>query len=207
VARGFQQTQGPDYDETYAPVAHMTTVRTLIAVAASSSWTISQMDVKNAFLNGDLREEVYMHPPPGVDTPSGHVCRLRRALYGLKQATRAWFERFISVITATGFSSSEHDPALFVHISPKGRTLLLLYVDDMLTTGDNSEHISHVKQHLILVRNFRCLIWVHLAISWVLKFSRLQKVLICLNPSIYKIFSIDLELLILGQLQHQWIFI
>ncbi|AQK68041.1 putative tRNA (guanine(26)-N(2))-dimethyltransferase 2 [Zea mays] len=126
----------------------MTTVRTLIAVAASSSWTISQMDVKNAFLNGDLQEEVYMHPPPGVDTPSGHVCRLRRALYGLKQAPRAWFERFISVITAAGFSSSEHDPALFVHVSPKGRTLLLLYVDDMLITGDNSEHISHVKLHL-----------------------------------------------------------
>jgi hypothetical protein len=148
VARGFQQTQGLDYDETFAPVAHMTTVRTLIAVAASSSWTISQMDVKNAFLNGDLQEEVYMHPPPGVDTPSGHVCRLRRALYGLKQAPRAWFERFISVITAAGFSSSEHDPALFVHVSPKGRTLLLLYVDDMLITGDNLEHICHVKQHL-----------------------------------------------------------
>jgi hypothetical protein len=71
VARGFQQTQGLDYDETFAPVAHMTTVRTLIAVAVSSSWTISQMDVKNAFLNDDLHEEVYMHPPPGVDTPSG----------------------------------------------------------------------------------------------------------------------------------------
>jgi hypothetical protein len=146
VARGFQQTQGLDYDETFAPVAHMTTIQTLIAVAASSSWTISQMDVKNAFLNGDL-QEVYMHPPPGVDTPSGHVCRLRRALYGLKQAPRAWFERFISVITAAGFSSSEHDLA-FLFMSPKGRTLLLLYVDDMLITGDNSEHISHVKQHL-----------------------------------------------------------
>jgi hypothetical protein len=92
VARGFQQTQGLDYDETFAPVAHMTTVRTLIAVAASSSWSISKMDVKNAFLNGDLHEEVYMHPPPGVDTPSGHVCRLRRTLYGLKQAPHAWFE-------------------------------------------------------------------------------------------------------------------
>jgi hypothetical protein len=126
----------------------MTTVRTLIAVVASSSWTISQMDVKNAFLNGDLHEEVYMHPPPGVDTPAGHVCRLRRTLYGLKQAPRAWFERFIFVITVAGFYSSEHDPALFVHVSPKGRTLLLLYVDDMLITGDNSEHISHVKQHL-----------------------------------------------------------
>jgi hypothetical protein len=80
-ARGFQQTQGLDYDETFAPVAHMTIVRTLIAVAASSSWTLSQMDVKNVFLHGDLHEEVYMHPPPGVDAPSGHVCRLRHALY------------------------------------------------------------------------------------------------------------------------------
>ena len=81
VARGFQQTQGRDYEETFAPVAHMTTVRTMIAVAASRSWTISQMDVKNAFLHGELHEEVYMHPPPGVDVPSGQVCRLRRALW------------------------------------------------------------------------------------------------------------------------------
>jgi hypothetical protein len=77
VARGFQQTKGLDYDET--PVAHMTIVLTLITVAASSSWTISQMDIKNAFLHVDLREEVYVHPPLGVDAPSGHVCRLRRA--------------------------------------------------------------------------------------------------------------------------------
>jgi hypothetical protein len=148
VARGFQQTQGEDYDETFAPVAHMTTVRTFLAVAAASSWTVSQMDVKNAFLHGDLNEEVYMHPPPGVDTPSGHVCRLRKALYGLKQAPRAWFERFANVIQAAGFSPSDHDPTLFVHLSPQGRTLLLLYVDDMLITGDNPDHISQVKKYL-----------------------------------------------------------
>ena len=148
VARGFQQTKGHDYDETFAPVAHMTTVRTLIAVAASCSWTISQMDVKNAFLHGDLHEEVYMQLPPGVDAPPGYVCRLRRALYGLKQAPRAWFERFVSVILAAGFSQSDHDPALFIHLSPRGRTLLLLYVDDMLITGDDVEHISHVKKQL-----------------------------------------------------------
>jgi len=148
VARGFQQTQGRDYEETFAPVAHMTTVRTMIAVAASRSWTISQMDVKNAFLHGELHEEVYMHPPPGVDVPSGQICRLRRALYGLKQAPRAWYERFVSVITEAGFSPSPHDPALFIHTSSRGRTLLLLYVDDMLITGDDAEHISLVKRHL-----------------------------------------------------------
>jgi hypothetical protein len=126
----------------------MTTVRTLLAVAASSSWAISQMDVKNAFLHGDLNEEVYMQPPPGVDAPPGFVCRLRRALYGLKQAPRAWFERFVSVIKTAGFTPSDHDPALFIHISPRGRTLLLLYVDDILITGDDVENISLVKQQL-----------------------------------------------------------
>lgn len=106
------------------------------------------MDVKNAFLHGDLYEEVYLQPPPGVDAPSGYVYRLRHALYGLKQAPHAWFERFVSVIQAAGFSPSEHDPALFIHLSPRGRTLLLLYVDDMLITGDDVDHISHVKRHL-----------------------------------------------------------
>ncbi|XP_052167948.1 uncharacterized mitochondrial protein AtMg00810-like [Oryza glaberrima] len=106
------------------------------------------MDVKNAFLHGDLYEEVYLQPPPGVDAPSGYVYRLRHALYGLKQAPHAWFERFVSVMQAAGFSPSEHDPALFIHLSPRGRTLLLLYVDDMLITGDDVDHISHVKRHL-----------------------------------------------------------
>jgi hypothetical protein len=72
---------------------------------------------KNAFLRGDLHE-VYMHPPSRVDAPSGHVCRLRRALYALKQAPRAWFERFVFVIKFVGLSSSDHDPALFIYISP-----------------------------------------------------------------------------------------
>jgi hypothetical protein len=148
VARGFQQTQGYDYDETYAPVAHMTTVRILIVVAASKSCNIDQMDVKNAFLHGDLHQVVYMQPPPGVNAPPGHVCRLRHALYGLKQAHVLWFERFVAVIRAAGFSQSDHDPALFVHLPPRGRTLLLLYVDDMLIIGYDIDHINHVKQQL-----------------------------------------------------------
>ena len=148
VARGFQQEHGRDYDETFAPVAHMTTVRTLLAVASVREWPISQLDVKNAFLNGELREDVYMRPPPGYSVPEGMVCHLRRSLYGLKQAPRAWFQRFASVVTAAGFSASAHDPALFVHVSPRGRTLLLLYVDDMLITGDDPQYIAFVKARL-----------------------------------------------------------
>jgi hypothetical protein len=126
----------------------MTTIRNLIAVAATSSWTLSQMDVKNAFLHGDLQEDVYMHPPPGVQLPPGYVCHLRRALYGLKQAPRAWFARFSSVVIAAGFTPSDHDPALFVHTSSRGRTLILLYVDDMLITGDDPDYIAFVKARL-----------------------------------------------------------
>ncbi|KAJ9539986.1 hypothetical protein OSB04_026492 [Centaurea solstitialis] len=88
VAKGYSQQYGMDYDETFAPVAKMTTVRTLIVVASIRQWKICQMDVKNAFFNGDLHEEVYMTPPPGVPHKSGEVCRLRKALYGLKQAPR-----------------------------------------------------------------------------------------------------------------------
>jgi len=88
-----------------------------------------------------------MQPPPGYSVPAGMVCRLRRSLYGLKQAPRAWFEHF-SVIISAGFKPSDHDPALFVHTSSRGRTLLLLYVDDMIITGDDSQFIDLVKMRL-----------------------------------------------------------
>jgi hypothetical protein len=106
------------------------------------------VDVKNAFLRGDLREEVYMHPPPGVEVPPVHVCHLRCALYGLKQAPCAWFQQFSSVVTAIGLTPSEHDPALFIHTSPHGRTLILFYVDDMLITRDDPNYIAFVKECL-----------------------------------------------------------
>ena len=106
------------------------------------------MDVKNTFFNGDLEEEVYMKPPPGYDHPPNKVCRLRRALYGLKQAPRAWFAKFSTTLSKIHFSSSPHDTALFLRKTDHGVVLLLLYVDDMIITGDDSSGIETVKQFL-----------------------------------------------------------
>ena len=95
------------------------------------------MDVKNAFLNGDLSEEVYMQPPPGLSVESNKICHLRRALYGLKQALRAWFVKFSSIIFSLGYTASPYDSALFLHRTDKCTILLLLYVDDMIITSDD----------------------------------------------------------------------
>jgi hypothetical protein len=135
VARGFQQDQGHDYDDTFAHVAHMTTIHTLLAVTSIREWSISELDMKIVFLNCELREDVYMRPSPGYSVLEGMVCHIRRSLYDLKWAPRAWFPR-------------THDPALFVHVSPHGRTLLLLYVDDMIITGNDPKYIAFVKVHL-----------------------------------------------------------
>ena len=150
VAKGYSQKYGMDYEETFAPVAKMTTVRTLIAVSSIRQWKIYQMDVKNAFLNGDLREEVYMSPPPAIAHQPGEVCRLRKALYGLKQAPRAWFEKFSTVITTLGFRASNHDSALFVRCTSAGRIILSLYVDDMIITGDDHDGIESLKRDLAI---------------------------------------------------------
>jgi hypothetical protein len=126
----------------------LTTIHTLLVVASVWGWFISQLDVKNTFFNSELREDVYMRPPSVYYVHEGIVCHLRHSLYGLKQAPRTWFQRFTSVITAAGFSASAHDLTLFVHVSPRGRTLLLLYVDDMIITGDDPEYITFVKARL-----------------------------------------------------------
>ena len=106
------------------------------------------MDVKNAFLNGDLSEEVYIQPPPGFSHPPDKVCRLRRAFYGLKQAPRAWFAKFSSTVSRLGYSLSFYDSTLFLCRTGKGIILLLLYVDDMIITGDDLSEIQELKDFL-----------------------------------------------------------
>ena len=151
IARGFTQEYGIDYEETFALVARLSFVRTLITISVARKWPLFQMDVKNVFLNGEISEEVYMKLPPGYSHPPGfphRVCRLRRTLYGLKQAPRAWFEKFNSIICQHVFSGSSFDTTLFLRRSDHGITILLLYVDDMIIIGNDKQGIQDLKHFL-----------------------------------------------------------
>ena len=132
-------------------MARLSSVRTLISISTTRKWPLFQMDVKNAFLNGELSEEVYMKLPPGYSHPpvfSHRVFQLRRALYGLKQAPQAWFAKFNSTISQHGFSGSSFYTALFLRRSDHDITILLLYVDDMIITGDDMQGIQDLKHFL-----------------------------------------------------------
>ena len=99
VAKGFTQTYGIDYNETFAPIAKLNTIRVLLSLAANLDWELHQIDVKNAFLNGELEEEVYMVQPPGFEEKTPNiVCKLNKSLYGLKQSPQAWFNHFSKVV-------------------------------------------------------------------------------------------------------------
>jgi hypothetical protein len=151
VAKGYTQTYGIDYHETFSPVAKLNTVRVLLSVAANLDWPLHQFDVKNAFLHGDLKEEVYMDIPPGyMSSSTGIVCRLQRALYGLKQSPRAWFGRFSMAMRKYGFQQSNSDHTLFLKRRQGKITALIIYVDDMIITGDDSEEIYRLEKHLAM---------------------------------------------------------
>jgi hypothetical protein len=150
VAKGFTQTHGIDYMETFSPVAKLNTVRVLLSLAANLDWPLHQLDVKNAFLHGDLDEEVYMDIPPGCtgSAETKIVCKLERALYGLKQSPRAWFGRFSSAMRKYGYHQSNSDHTLFLKHRQSKVTALIVYVDDMIITGDDAEEISRLQEQL-----------------------------------------------------------
>ena len=147
VAKGFTQEYKIDYEETFAPVARISFVHAFLAVIATSKWALFQMDVKNAFLNWNLSEEVYMQPPLGLSIEAKKVFHLRRALYGLKQALQTWFAKFNSSISRLGYIFNHYDFALFLRRIAKG-TLLLLYVDDMIIIGDDLSGIQELNDFL-----------------------------------------------------------
>ena len=151
LAKGFTQQEGIDYTETFAPVAKMVTVRTLLVTAVHHNWHIAHLDIKNAFLHGDLTEEVYMVLPEGYKHNSSihnPVCKLQKSLYGLKQANRQWFTKLTIFLINKGFTQSYADTSLLTYKQGGYYLALVIYVGDILLIGNNLSLINHIKQQL-----------------------------------------------------------
>ena len=150
VARGFSQIEGLDYNETFAPVAKMPTIKIVLALASKMNWPIHQMDVKSAFLNGDLHEEIYMAQPPGfIKEGSEHlVCKLKKSIYGLKQSPREWYSKINAFFISQGFDRSQNDPNLYIKHIQDDIVIIILYVDDLILTSSSNALISDIKFQL-----------------------------------------------------------
>ena len=147
IAKGYKQKAGVDYDEVFAPVARMETIRLLISQAAQFKWPIFQMDVKTTFLNGVLEEEVYVEQPLGYMKAGEEkkVLKLKKALYGLKQAPRAWNTRIDTYFKENGFEQCPYEHALYVKKNGRNVLLVTLYVDDLIFLGSDAQVIEEFK--------------------------------------------------------------
>ena len=141
VAKGYAQVAGLDFEETFAPVARLESIRILLAYAAHHSFRLYQMDVKSAFLNGPIKEEVYVEQPPGFEDERypDHVCKLSKALYGLKQAPRAWYECLRDFLIANAFKVGKADPTLFTKTCDGDLFVCQIYVDDIIFGSTNQK--------------------------------------------------------------------
>ncbi|GJR97861.1 retrovirus-related pol polyprotein from transposon TNT 1-94 [Tanacetum coccineum] len=141
VSRGYRQEEGINFEESFAPVARLEAIRIFLAFAAHMNMVVYQMDVKTAFLNGNLREEVYVSQPDGFvdkDNPN-HVYKLKKALYGLKQVPRAWYDMLSSFLISQDFSKGSVDPTLFIRRDGKELLLVQIYVDDIIFAASTPE--------------------------------------------------------------------
>ncbi|KAM2605233.1 hypothetical protein TB2_034053 [Malus domestica] len=147
VAKGYKQREGIDYEETFSPVAMIKSIRILLAIAVYHDYEIWQMDMKTAFLNGYLEEELYMTQPEGFVSKSEKtkVCKLQRSIYGLKQASMSWNIRFDTEIKTFGFTQNEDDNCVYKKVVGEEVVFLVLYVDDILLFGNDTAILSSVK--------------------------------------------------------------
>ena len=150
VAKGFLQKEGIDYHDTFSPVSKKDSLRIIMALVAHFDLELHQMDVKTAFLNGELEEEVYMTQPEGFISEKGNhlVCKLKKSIYGLKQASRQWYMKFHNIITSFGFEENIVDQCIYIKVSGSKFTFLVLYVDDILLASNNLGLIRETKRFL-----------------------------------------------------------
>jgi len=148
VVKGYKQKEGIDYDEVFAPMTRMETIRLLISLAVQHKWTILQMDVKSAFLNGVLEEEVYVEQPLGYMRRGEEkkVLRLKKPLYGLKQVPRVWNERIDTYFKKNGYEQCPYEHALYIKKKGEDVMFIALFVYDLIFTGNNAEMIKAFKE-------------------------------------------------------------
>jgi hypothetical protein len=148
VAQGFSQKEGIDYEETFAPVACLEAIRILLAFSVAKGFMLHQMDVKSAFLNGVLEEEVYVRKPPGFDSEKypHRVYKLRKALYVLKQAPRAWYGRLWGFLFERGFEMGKVSQTLFLFRQGRDILIVQLYVDDIVFSGSSNSLVARFAQ-------------------------------------------------------------
>jgi len=145
VAKGYNQIEGLDFLDTFAHVVKLTTLRLLLALLAAQNWTLKELDVNNVFLHVDLDEEFYMQLPPSFHTSSPNlVCRLKKSLYGLKQAGRQWYAKLSNFLLSHNYKISTSNHSLFLKHDGKHTMTLLVYVDEIILTGNNSMEISDI---------------------------------------------------------------
>jgi transposase InsO family protein len=150
VAKGFSQIQGMNFDETFSPVAKFATIRTVLALAAVHGWEIHQMDVKTAFLNGDIDHEVYMQQPEGfVEHGSeGKVCKLHKSIYGLKQSPRLWYKKLHDFLCHIGFERLHADPSAYRLVDGAEMVIMIIYVDDLILCSKSAHMLVKLKEQL-----------------------------------------------------------
>ena len=144
VAKGYSQIPGIDFNDVFSPVVKLSSIRTLFSIVAREDYELEQLDVKTAFLHGDLEEDIYMEQPEGFVAPGKEqlVCKLKKSLYGLKQSSRQWYKKFDSFMLSQGFKRSNYDSCVYLKSVDGNLIYLLLYVDDMLIAAKNMEDIS-----------------------------------------------------------------
>jgi hypothetical protein len=155
VAKGYSQVEGLDFDETYAPVARLESIHILLAYATYHGFKLYQMDVKSAFLNGPIKEEVYVEQPPSFEDSEypNYVYKLSKALYGLKQAPRAWYEFLRDFLITNGFKVGKVDPTLFTKTIAKDLFICHIYVDDIIFGSTNKSSCEEFSR--IMIQKFK----------------------------------------------------